>query len=382
MFNYVLSAKSEESFLRVSESLLLEANRQHKNLDCSLKIEVYPRRRFLEISKASDDLLGQFNISGRTSKRKRYKEQLSVLLSNLYVCWKAPLNPFLAIPMGKGKYSKGKRLNTFHLTYAGIKELVEALNESGFIEHHRGFFNGMSGRVTRIRGTQKLIYLFLKYKFSLDKVKIVPTKLPVVLKDGNKKTIDISRGVNRKKSKPIIDSTEQLNRFHSSGKWDLILPETVFIENYLGETKNKHLLNPLHNNFYRIFNQSFDKGGRFYGPWPQNIPRGLRQYIHINGFPSVEADFVAMHPTMLYIKEGKNFMNDPYLIEGYGQKYRKVIKKLFNMSLNASNQAKAFAAFRQNINMDYKFSKQFKECTQSEWLYPAYEAMCRHTCAH
>ena len=37
---------------------------------------------------------------------------------------------------------------------------------------------------------------------------------------------------------------------------------------------------------YRIFNEDFTSGGRFYRGWWQNIPRDLRQYITIDGEPS------------------------------------------------------------------------------------------------
>ncbi len=66
----------------------------------------------------------------------------------------------------------------------------------------------------------------------------------------------------------------------------------------------------------RIYNVSFNRGGRAYGPW-QSLPKAERELITINGEPVVEPDYKAIHPTILYAMACKPIPADPYDIEGF-----------------------------------------------------------------
>ncbi|MBM1170099.1 hypothetical protein [Microvirga arabica] len=86
---------------------------------------------------------------------------------------------------------------------------------------------------------------------------------------------------------------------------------------------------------YRSFSRSsFTKGGRLYGYW-QNVPRTWRKKLLINGEPTVELDFVALHPAILYAQRGapmpKGF--DPYRVPGLE---RRDCKAALNTAINAA----------------------------------------------
>ena len=50
-----------------------------------------------------------------------------------------------------------------------------------------------------------------------------------------------------------------------------------------------------------VFNDGrFDHGGRYYGPWWQNVRKELRPHILINGIPTHECDYTALHIHLLY----------------------------------------------------------------------------------
>ena len=50
----------------------------------------------------------------------------------------------------------------------------------------------------------------------------------------------------------------------------------------------------------RVFGRgSFERGGRFYGGWWQNIPSAYRSVISINGKPTIEMDYSQYHPNIL-----------------------------------------------------------------------------------
>lgn len=67
----------------------------------------------------------------------------------------------------------------------------------------------------------------------------------------------------------------------------------------------------------RIFNRgSFSKGGRLFGHWAQQLPKYEREHLRINGEPVVVQDFSAMHPGLLYAREGLPAPVEPYAIPG------------------------------------------------------------------
>lgn len=69
---------------------------------------------------------------------------------------------------------------------------------------------------------------------------------------------------------------------------------------------------------YRVCNDGnpavpkFDKGGRLAGAWWLNAPKEIRAFVTINGEPTVELDYSACHPRMLYHELGLIGPEDPY----------------------------------------------------------------------
>ena len=88
---------------------------------------------------------------------------------------------------------------------------------------------------------------------------------------------------------------------------------------------------------YRIFNDgSWLRGGRFYGGWWESLPKAVRRTITIDAEPTVELDFKAMHPRMLYQLAGQLVPADvaPYAMpEPWNEVPRDVLKVAFNQLL-------------------------------------------------
>jgi hypothetical protein len=97
----------------------------------------------------------------------------------------------------------------------------------------------------------------------------------------------------------------------------------------------------------RIYGRgSFSMGGRAYGWW-QNVPKIARAQMTINGEPVAEADYSAMHATMLYNLVGVRFIGDPYDLAGYD---RNEAKLAFNIALNAANKWVAIVALANRLD--------------------------------
>jgi len=95
------------------------------------------------------------------------------------------------------------------------------------------------------------------------------------------------------------------------------------------------------NGVHRIFSRGdWACHGRAYGWW-QNIPRKVRPDLLIDGEPTAEADYAALHPTMLYCRRGLKFDGDPYDV---GDIPREHAKKGFNIAVNEPDRRSALYA--------------------------------------
>ena len=102
---------------------------------------------------------------------------------------------------------------------------------------------------------------------------------------------------------------------------------------------------------HRVFlDRRLDRGGRFYGPWYQGIPKEYREHILINGSPVCEPDFSGYHPRILYSLNGVSdrLVADPYKLDGYPDtpEMRSFLKPLLLMIVNAKDEQGAIGAIR------------------------------------
>lgn len=126
----------------------------------------------------------------------------------------------------------------------------------------------------------------------------------------------------------------------------------------------RYLLNPFAKHLYRVFNEGFTGGGRFYGGWWELIPSEERAKIEINGDPVVELDFSVYHPTLLYLKYASKLPEgDVYVLpvlrgaksEVDRAELRTVVKKAFLVFLNASTRKSAKASLRKTGRFEPKY---------------------------
>jgi hypothetical protein len=91
----------------------------------------------------------------------------------------------------------------------------------------------------------------------------------------------------------------------------------------------------------RIFSRgSFACHGRAYGWW-QNIPKTVRGDLMIDGEATAEADYTALHASILYCERGFKFLGDAYDIGNFPRDH---VKLGFNIAVNAGNQRAAVGA--------------------------------------
>jgi hypothetical protein len=79
------------------------------------------------------------------------------------------------------------------------------------------------------------------------------------------------------------------------------------------------------------------------------MPKHMRPFILINGEPTIELDFSALHIRMLYHKEGINYPKDPYVIEPYGHELRKTFKVVGLIAINVDSEGNAYGPIYQEL---------------------------------
>ncbi|SHO50089.1 hypothetical protein [Desulfopila aestuarii] len=99
---------------------------------------------------------------------------------------------------------------------------------------------------------------------------------------------------------------------------------------------------PITTDVHVVFNEElFKYNGRMYTRrfGYLNIPRETRKMLTISGEKTVELDYSALHPRLLYSLEGIQYDDDPYEAVVSGEVTRKVMKKMLLSLFNAKNRS-------------------------------------------
>lgn len=87
----------------------------------------------------------------------------------------------------------------------------------------------------------------------------------------------------------------------------------------------------------RKFARTLNEGGRFYRAEYQGMKKKDRARLLMDGEPTIELDFSALHPTLLYLQLGLAVPEDPYEASVPREDY----KLALNIAINAKNEAQA-----------------------------------------
>jgi len=149
------------------------------------------------------------------------------------------------------------------------------------------------------------------------------------IKDGKRKTVTKKspRKVCKTPDKPVVrqmrENLKLINRvLEEADIWlDITDEQMLKLREQLSRERDLYKRDVDFNRktLHRVFlDRRLDLGGRFYGPWYQNIPKKYREYIRINDAPTLELDYSALHPNLLYALRDLDPPDpDPYRLNGY-----------------------------------------------------------------
>jgi hypothetical protein len=175
------------------------------------------------------------------------------------------------------------------------------------------------------------------------------TPLPVVydpaesliLRDGDKRPIDYR---DSSKTRCIRRKIDAINE--AVGGAVVAHPDLGEVVDGTPVRLGKATPGPAKRTLRRVYTNDFDHHGRFYNPWWQNIPKGERARLTLNGEPVFAADYPRLHITLAYAEAGVVPDGDPYEI---GTWPTSLVKVAVNILLNAKSRISALQAVAQKI---------------------------------
>ena len=273
-----------------------------------------------------------------------------------------------SIHLAKGRYkaSKYNKMLTYRIH---VERCFNGMIELGYLQiNKKGVYTASGKRyLTRYSATKKLLDLFPKSlgtampafvpqppKINLIRVQQTYETEVKGVKVERKKLLDFQE---TSRTKLMRENLQKINDNLSQFWFDLRLDDDDFakMQDQMLSKKQREQgvdrqLNLSKRSLHRVFNDvEMNSGGRFYGGWWQEVPKGYRHYIVMNGKPMVEYDYANLHPRILYAEAGLIPPNDCYSdvypkcpgwVMPNQENMRKTVKIALNAMLNASEQLK------------------------------------------
>jgi len=243
---------------------------------------------------------------------------------------------FISYSRRKTFYSQGQR-PTF--TRAAILPAVAQLSDAGLLKHER-MPQGHRGFQSRFRASPTLLTETTKVEIVYEPMEII------IVRDVNGIPIDYRDNRQTRAMRRRLEGLNERLVAQQIGLGGRIIREGDRLDN--GGRAQVRL--------NRIFHRGdFNLGGRFYGGHWQNI--GDRHLLNINGQPTIEVDYVAIHVHLLYQEVGKPMLADPYDLDGWSRDHAKLAVLI---GINARTRMDAIRALADRLRLTGGFSYPFE----------------------
>ncbi len=275
--------------------------------------------------------------SKRTDKyHKFYRNQLSVILANLYEVNSIQEYLYTYYSRNNNDYKESKRYNPNELSVRPIRFLADSLKKHGWVDISWWFYdeyNVENRWCSRMRPSKKLLQAFRNFKITAKCIYRKPIEL-IRLKDSKKNSEEYK---DTPATNSMRDKLFAYNNLLSQTR--IKLKRNKKVNGYL----ELHPANFKNIEYYRIFNDSsFERGGRFYGAWWVTLNKDIRRRITLNDEDTEELDYSSLGIHLLYSQENLNYYDlndsdsDPYTLKGVDVNEREVNKKIITFALNMS----------------------------------------------
>lgn len=296
------------------------------------------------------DFFGKSNIQ---------KKHLKVILLNLYSNYLEDPQKYTGFYRMQNRYSPSGRYNRLGITKTTIK-VVDCLLALDLIDHERGhYFRQTSGdsHMSRMRAKPSLVRIFIDFKLNDLSVERAATTECIILRESNNagtRRLELDYADDRNTTRMRAELCKYNNFLRRTF---IDIPE--FPEGGVPPSSGSRTININRTNKFvrRIFNNgNWEEGGRFYGPWWQNVPKLWRKDIRINDEQTIEWDYSGLHIILLYALKDLDYWEigggDPYELPGRepSARLRRLLKIILLVAINADDMTKTLGGIRWHIN--------------------------------
>ncbi|HRK00817.1 MAG TPA: hypothetical protein PL089_14500 [Ignavibacteria bacterium] len=303
-------------------------------------------------------------------KLSEKKDYLTAALCNLKrnLLYDSPNIPnFVGVLINKNYYSGINQKYRLPIqSYEVVKQVIEELDNLQLIEFHPGYKgkNSQTGLSSKMRAIGSL-------QASLSQIGLnqITTQQPtefIILKDINGNEINY---IDTPYTDAIRNDIIDYSALRESTVVSLmnipvsLINQSSYLHRYIQSYSKDDLsslpatgnvdinVNPEY--LVRIFNTSFNKGGRFYRGVETGMPSDIRTFFQFNNNPTIELDYSGSHLRMLYHRNNMRINKDPYLIPVYpANPYRDYFKYSSLTMINASSEDSAIRSIMRNSGME------------------------------
>lgn len=315
------------------------------------------------IKSIANHLFDEFELDNK--KKQQKIDFLVCLLVNLKRGWE--MKDYLMISRDRSNFSKPARYKRNIQNYRTVIPILDKMIEHKYIKHVKGYkgLKGARSFTSKILATGGL-KLLLKNNVTMSEIiEQRPTEF-IVLRDENKKDKDYRENQvvkNRRKSVIIYnDVRDKIEVSIQKTPEDLYGHYKADISGFRITNKisiNKGVVDKIilrSGNLVRIFNEKFNRGGRFYRGVESVMPKAVRKYFYFDDEETVELDYSGLHLRMAYNHSGKKYTEDPYSIETGNEGLRDIYKIVSLIMINSRSEEKAIRAIRKEL-MNYNFKR-------------------------
>jgi hypothetical protein len=249
----------------------MKSGRRSNSLEYSRPLDVHQWSDYPEVTQAVAILARE--LSGLNTKQKKH---LKVVILDLYEAWLHDPPMYIGYSRDRNNYQVNSRYNKLHIGYTALITVIDRLEQSDYVEHHRGFHDRRAGVgfQSRVRAKRKLIDLIRRnLKVEEYMIERVEGEEIILLKDKDGQLVEYS-------DTPITmlmrARLEVINQWLERTRIELVIPDKDFRQllQRLKRDPERGSLDFSRKRLKRIFNNnSFEEGGRFYHGWWQEVPR-------------------------------------------------------------------------------------------------------------
>lgn len=311
--------------------------------------------------------------NGRSPRKKkrpvdpdrRFKQAVRILILNLLQVSEVRGDDVsLAISKNANTYKLKDRYSPDDMTYAPFIEAYEGLERLGYLNiKHKGFYASSEGCgwCTRIIASDTLLSVYEDAKGN-EHVKFITRKIMPKEKD----ELIILKGERSGAAGEIAKLKYKDTKFTNKARSNLLKINKVLsmhdIKLDCSSEDQKELLKVMRGKrfddpeqvtyidesatrLYRIFSEgSFQRGGRFYRGYWQQIPKDYRKYITIDNQRTAELDYSRFHISIAYAQLGLTPPEDSYKI------HTKVSVEITKYAINAMLNSKDIVKKHKDFN--------------------------------